>query len=26
VLDKHLASDNRPYLTGEKCTIAGKSL
>jgi glutathione S-transferase len=22
VLDKHLASDNRPYLTGEKCTIA----
>ena len=24
VLDKHLASDNRPYLCGEKCTIAGK--
>ncbi|KAJ4350818.1 Glutathione S-transferase 2 [Ascochyta clinopodiicola] len=22
VLDKHLASDKRPYLTGEKCTIA----
>lgn len=26
VLDKHLAADNRPYLTGEKCTIAGTSL
>lgn len=24
VLDKHLASDNRPYIVGEKCTIAGK--
>lgn len=24
VLDKHLASDNRPYLCGEKCTIAGE--
>ena len=23
VLDKHLASDKRPYLTGDKCTIAG---
>ena len=23
VLDKHLSSDNRPYLCGEKCTIAG---
>ncbi|KAF1919117.1 glutathione S-transferase [Ampelomyces quisqualis] len=22
VLDKHLAADNRPYLVGEKCTIA----
>ncbi|KAL1595357.1 Glutathione S-transferase 2 [Nothophoma quercina] len=22
VLDKHLASDKRPYLTGDKCTIA----
>jgi hypothetical protein len=25
VLDKHLASDNRPYLCGEKCTLAGES-
>lgn len=24
VLDKHLASDNRPYLCGTKCTIAGE--
>lgn len=24
VLDKHLAADNKPYLCGEKCTIAGK--
>jgi glutathione S-transferase len=24
VLDKHLASNNRPYLCGEKCTIAGQ--
>lgn len=24
VIDKHLASDNRPYLVGDKCTIAGK--
>jgi glutathione S-transferase len=26
VLDKHLASDNRPYLVGDKCTIAGTFL
>ncbi|EDU39459.1 glutathione s-transferase protein [Pyrenophora tritici-repentis] len=25
VLDKHLSSDNRPYLCGEKCTIADLS-
>ena len=25
VLDKHLASENRQYLCGTKCTIAGKS-
>lgn len=24
VLDKHLAADSRPYIMGEKCTIAGK--
>jgi glutathione S-transferase len=23
VMDKHLASDKRPYLVGDKCTIAG---
>lgn len=26
VLDKHLSSNNIPYLTGDKCTIAGTSL
>jgi len=24
VLDKHLASDNKAYICGERCTIAGK--